>query len=157
MKKQINPTIKAHLLRSAFYLLLLVAVCVIPFALAQRNAAKRSVANPNVPTNKEDPPRATGPVTLPDGASGIVPSGAAPSGPCQDVIDQIGGSSVPGDTDTNNHGDDQVTSVALPFSYTLYDQTFNSINVSSNGNAQFTTTDTAFTNACLPDRKSTRL
>ena len=34
MKKQINPTIKAHLIRSAFYLLLLVAVCAIPFALA---------------------------------------------------------------------------------------------------------------------------
>src|ERR1700757_3329435 len=36
MKKQINPTIKAHLIRSAFYLLLLLAVCAIPFALAQR-------------------------------------------------------------------------------------------------------------------------
>src|SRR5437870_8044 len=46
MKKQINPTIKAHLIRGAFYLLLLVAVCVIPFALAQRNATKRGVANP---------------------------------------------------------------------------------------------------------------
>src|SRR5439155_11475966 len=40
MKKQINPTIKAHLIRSAFYLLLLVAVCAIPFALAQRNTIK---------------------------------------------------------------------------------------------------------------------
>src|SRR5882757_1099089 len=37
MKKQINPTIKAHLIRGAFYLLLLVAVFAIPFALAQRN------------------------------------------------------------------------------------------------------------------------
>ena len=45
MKKQINPTIKAHLIRGAFYLLLLVAVCAIPFALAQRNN-KRGVANP---------------------------------------------------------------------------------------------------------------
>ncbi len=44
MKKQINPTIKAHLIRGAFYLLLLVAVCAIPFALAQRNTIKR--ANP---------------------------------------------------------------------------------------------------------------
>lgn len=35
MKKQINPTIKAHLTRSAFYVLLLLAVCVIPIALAQ--------------------------------------------------------------------------------------------------------------------------
>jgi len=43
MKKQINPTIKAHLIRSAFYVLLLLAVCVIPFALAQRNA-KQSAA-----------------------------------------------------------------------------------------------------------------
>jgi hypothetical protein len=43
MKKQINPTIKAHLIRSAFYVLLLIAVCVIPFALAQRKA-KQSVA-----------------------------------------------------------------------------------------------------------------
>src|SRR6266513_1818466 len=79
MKKQINPTIKAHLLRSAFYLLLLVAVCAIPFALAQRNAAKRSLTKPvakaNVAANMDDPPRATGPVTLPDAASGIVPSG----------------------------------------------------------------------------------
>jgi hypothetical protein len=32
----------------------------------------------------------------------------------------------------------------------LYDQSFTSINLSSNGNAQFTTTDTTFTNQCLP-------
>src|SRR5947209_15924388 len=47
MKKQINPTIKAHLIRGAFYLLVLLAVCAIPFALAQRNATKRSAAKPN--------------------------------------------------------------------------------------------------------------
>src|SRR6478736_9790205 len=40
MKKYINATIKAHLLRGAFYLLLLLAVCVIPFALGQRTSAK---------------------------------------------------------------------------------------------------------------------
>jgi hypothetical protein len=37
MKKQINSTTKAHLLRSGFYMLLLLAVCVIPLALAQRD------------------------------------------------------------------------------------------------------------------------
>ena len=42
MKKQIKPAIKAHLLRVAFYLLLLLATCAIPFALAQRNFATRS-------------------------------------------------------------------------------------------------------------------
>src|SRR6266403_166554 len=63
-------------------------------------------------------------------------------------IAQIGGSIVPGTTDTGNHGDDSVTTIALPFTYTTYDQSFNSINLSSNGNAQFTTTDAAFTNVC---------
>jgi N-acetylneuraminic acid mutarotase len=47
MKKQINPTIKAHLIRSACYILLLVAVCVIPFALAQRNTTKHSAVRPS--------------------------------------------------------------------------------------------------------------
>ena len=44
MKVQIHRTIKAHLLRVAFYLLLLLAACAIPFALAQRNVATRSKA-----------------------------------------------------------------------------------------------------------------
>ena len=54
MKKQINPTIKAHLTRSAFYLLLLLAVCAIPFALAQsrsRATAKQIAAKPNQTLN----------------------------------------------------------------------------------------------------------
>ena len=57
---------------------------------------------------------------------------------------------MPGTTDIGNHGDDMVVTIPLPFSYSLYDQTFTSINLSSNGNAQFVTTDTAFTNQCLP-------
>src|SRR5215831_16409675 len=48
MKKQINPTIKAYLIRGAFYLLLLLAVCAIPFALAQRKAIKQSNVIPHV-------------------------------------------------------------------------------------------------------------
>jgi len=45
MKKQTNPNIKAHLVRGAFYLL--VALCVIPFALGQRAATKQNaVAHP---------------------------------------------------------------------------------------------------------------
>src|ERR1043165_6555314 len=46
MKKQINPTVKAHLIRSAFYVILLLAVCVIPIALAQRNTTKQRVVKP---------------------------------------------------------------------------------------------------------------
>ena len=37
---------KTYLLRTAVYVLLLPAVCVVPFALAQRNASKHSVAKP---------------------------------------------------------------------------------------------------------------
>ena len=80
------------------------------------------------------------------------PTATATATPCtsQYAIAQIGGSIVPGTTDIGNHGDDTVTTIALPFSYTLYGQSFTSINLSSNGNAQFTTTDATFTNVCLP-------
>jgi hypothetical protein len=70
--------------------------------------------------------------------------------PCQIGITQGAGTIVPGTTDIGNHGDDTVTTVALPFPFTLYGQTFTSVNLSSNGNAQFVTTDTDFTNQCLP-------
>jgi hypothetical protein len=50
VKQQPTHRIRAHLLRSAVYLLLLLAVCVIPFALGQRLTIKRSMANPTVPT-----------------------------------------------------------------------------------------------------------
>ena len=44
MKKQINANIKAHLIRSSVYVLLLLVVCMIPFARGQRNTSKKNVA-----------------------------------------------------------------------------------------------------------------
>ena len=44
---------------------------------------------------------------------------------------------VPGTTDTGNHCDDCDTSVPLPFPFRLYDITFNSVQVSSNGRLDF--------------------
>ena len=72
--------------------------------------------------------------------------------PCvgQYVVTQIAGTIVPGTTDIGNHTDDTVTTVALPFPFTLYDQSFTSINLSANGNAQFTTTDIEWNSICLP-------
>jgi hypothetical protein len=90
------------------------------------------------------------PTPTPTGTPSPTPTATATPCTGQYVIAQIGGSIVPGTTDTGNHGDDTVVTIALPFSYTLYDQTFTSINLSSNGNAQFVTTDTTFTNVCLP-------
>ena len=56
MKKQINPNIKAHLLRSAFYLILLLAVGVIPFSLAQRNSVRSPSTNSAVTTQSASAP-----------------------------------------------------------------------------------------------------
>lgn len=41
MKERINPDMRTLLIRGAFYLLLLIALCAIPFALAQRNTSTR--------------------------------------------------------------------------------------------------------------------
>src|SRR5216110_2168041 len=60
MKKQINPNIKAHLIRGAFYLLLLLAVCVIPFALAQRNTERVRHTGAQVHHPKGVPPAPSG-------------------------------------------------------------------------------------------------
>jgi len=91
------------------------------------------------------------PTPTPTASPTPTPTPTATATPCGAyVVTQIGGSIVPGTTDIGNHGDDMVTNVVLPFSYSLYDQAFTSVNLSSNGNAQFITTDTTFTNSCLP-------
>ena len=53
-------------------------------------------------------------------------------------------------TDIGNHGDDVLTTIALPFSYLFYNQPFDHVNVSSNGNLQFVSNDSAYANTCLP-------
>jgi hypothetical protein len=144
MKKPTNPTIKVHLLPTLFILLSLLAICAIPFARAQQGSKKTSTNHAvagEMPAMQSADGVFRGTQALPN-----LPS----QGTCQYTITQIGGSIVPGTTDTGNHGDDTVVTIALPFPFCLYDQTFTSINLSSNGNAQFTTTDTTFTNQCLP-------
>jgi hypothetical protein len=100
MKKQNNTTIKAHLTRSAVYLLLLLAVCAIPFALAQRNATHRTVAPMNNAT--ADLNSATGvdqaQPPLASGGSGLAPLGipAYPKAPQVVLYDQYDNASVIG-------------------------------------------------------------
>ncbi len=56
MKKQINPSIKAHLLRSALILLSLLAICAIPFVLAQSPIAGFTIEVWRMaPTNRRFP------------------------------------------------------------------------------------------------------
>jgi hypothetical protein len=99
----------------------------------------------NVPTPSPTPTPTASPTPTPTPTPIPTPS------PCAGLtIVQIGGSIVPGSTDSGNHTDDGTTFISLPFSYTLYDQSFAAVNVSSNGNAQFITSDSEYTNVCLP-------
>ena len=61
-----------------------------------------------------------------------------------------GGVIVPGTVDSGNHVDDGSTTVTLPFSYTLYDQTFTTVKVGSNGHTTFGTVNDAFNPTCIP-------
>jgi hypothetical protein len=59
---------------------------------------------------------------------------------------------VLGTVDTGNHTDDGDTFVALPFPFSLYDQTYNGVNVSSNGRLDFVCINEpgGYMAACLP-------
>jgi hypothetical protein len=59
---------------------------------------------------------------------------------------------VPGTTDIGNHCDDCDTAVSLPFPFQLYDQTYTSVNVSSNGRLDFVVPNEPGGNitSCLP-------
>src|SRR5258705_10843659 len=84
MKKQINPTIKAHLIRSAFYLLLLLGVCAIPFALAQsrsRGTAKQSVAQPRMAASTSQLPTISN-----VGTAAPAPAVTMPALPAGDIL-----------------------------------------------------------------------
>src|SRR5438552_5835323 len=135
MKKQINPSIKAYLIRGAFYLLLLVAICAIPFALAQRSLAKQGPAKPAA-----IPAQAT-PSSAPEGVV------------CSDYTTSTSTDTiVPGDTDTGNHCDDCTTPITFPFPVSLYGTSFTSALVGANGSLQFTGGSESFLTSCpLPD------
>ena len=72
--------------------------------------------------------------------------------PSQYVIAEGTDAIVPGDTDTGNHCDDCNTAVSLPFPFQLYDQVYNSVQVSSNGHLDFVVPNEpgGFITNCLP-------
>src|SRR6184192_2568052 len=74
-----------------------------------------------------------------------------PSG-CQYTFTTGTDAIVPGDTNTGNNTDDGDTFVALPFSFQLYDQTFNGVNVNTNGRLDFVCINepVGYMTACLP-------
>lgn len=61
-----------------------------------------------------------------------------------------GASIVPGTTDTGNHTDDGTTLINIGFTYVFNGTSYTQVRVGANGNLQFVSTSTAFSNACLP-------
>jgi len=76
---------------------------------------------------------------------------STPSG-CQYTFTTGSDPIVPGTTDTGNHTDDGDTFVSLPFSFSLYDQSFNGVNVNSNGRLDFVCINepNGYLSTCLP-------
>jgi hypothetical protein len=72
--------------------------------------------------------------------------------PSQYVITQGADTLVPGDTNIGSDCDDCDTPVTLPFPFTLYDQTYTQVNVSSNGRLDFVVPNEpgGYVSACLP-------
>jgi hypothetical protein len=71
--------------------------------------------------------------------------------PCANYTYTLGTDSfVPGTTDTGNHCDDCQTPVTLPFPVTLYDQSFTTVNVGSNGDLIFGAFSEFFGVSCIP-------
>ncbi len=66
------------------------------------------------------------------------------------LITSTNGSLVSGTTDIGNHCDDCTTVLTLPFGFTFYGITYATANASSNGNLQFVSNNTTFSNSCLP-------
>ena len=153
MKKQIATSVKAHLLRGAFYVLLLIFFFLIRFALAQQNIVKSAgVVGPHLGSvppalspqkvsngrynNETEIPLSPGP-TATSTATATATATHTPT-PCNQYSTTSGTLPiVPGTTDTGNHCDDCDTAVTLPFPFRLYGVTYNSVMVSSNGRLDF--------------------
>jgi hypothetical protein len=72
VKAHISSTIKAHLFRGALYLLLLFAVCVIPFALGQRTTGERSATAKIAQVSAAFNDSGSGALTIPEFPTGFI-------------------------------------------------------------------------------------
>src|SRR6185295_13364178 len=122
---------------------------IVPALLGSMHAV-RSSTNESTPKQsaKHAVPKSPVIQSQPSQFGGALPAGAT----CQYTIATGANPIVPGTTDIGNHTDDGDTPVALPFPFQLYDQTFNNVNVSSNGRLDFVLINEpgGFETSCLP-------
>jgi hypothetical protein len=102
-------------------------------------------------TDPQVPPGGT-PTPTPTGTPSPTPTATATPAGCQYNFTTGTDTIVPGDSDTGNHTDDGDTFITLPFSFQLCDQTFNGVNVNSNGRLDFVCINEpmGYLSACLP-------
>jgi hypothetical protein len=103
------------------------------------------------PTATRTPTRTGTPTLSPTSTRTPTPAPTCGAGADYSVFTQEGAPLDPGTNDTGNHCDDCASTINLPFTYYFYGVPFNTLNVTSNGNAQFLSSSTAFNNSCLPD------
>jgi choice-of-anchor B domain-containing protein len=115
------------------------------FVVREQNLATPTPTNTATPGPSPTPTRTLTPSLTPT----VTPTTCGSAG--NYATANVSGTIVPGVTDIGNHCDDCTTSITFPFPVTVYDQVYTSANVSSNGNLQFVSSDTAYSNVCLPD------
>ena len=97
----------------------------------------------NTPTNT--------PTSTPTATATTTATGTPACTPNYTINTSAGQTVVPGTTMVaGSNCDDCANAVALPFPFVFYGTAFNSVNASSNGNLQLTSSSTAFENTCLP-------
>jgi hypothetical protein len=126
----------------------LVALCAAAaLLLSTQTTEAASKPRPNAQARETKAPLAT--AVRREGGSGTYTPAAVPV--ANYLITQTTGATItPGTNDIGNHCDDCTTEVALPFPYTLYDRTFTTARITSNGVIQFGGDSGAFSNECLP-------
>src|SRR4029077_19675579 len=90
------------------------------------------------------------PSVSPTATATATPTGSPSCTPGQYTITGGTDTIVAGATDTGSDCDDCITTIALPFNFQLYGNTYSSVNLSSNGTAQFVTVDSTFVTVCIP-------
>jgi serine protease AprX len=114
-----------------------------------------AVGTPPPPPTPTPTPTAT---ATPSACGATTPTPTATATPtgtpvgCQYIFTTGTDQLVAGNVDTGNHTDDGDTAVSLPFSFQLYDQSFNAVNVNSNGRLDFVCINEplGYLSACLP-------
>ncbi|HUS16131.1 MAG TPA: S-layer homology domain-containing protein, partial [Chloroflexia bacterium] len=102
------------------------------------------------PTVTGTPPTATRTATVLPSAT---PTVCSPATSNYAITQAAGATVVPATTDTGLHTDESTTTIALPFAFSLYGQSFTSVIAGSNGTLGFVANSNTWRTSCLPSQE----